>query len=55
MIDDMTEKFGNQPLGVHGAELPKFAGHPTDQYYWTKTKGYNESPSNQSLNHLRQA
>ena len=27
MIEDMTKKFGNQVLGVHGAELPKFAGH----------------------------
>lgn len=25
MISDMTKKFGNQVLGVHGAELPKFA------------------------------
>ena len=30
MISDMTKKFGNQVLGVHGQELPKFAGHPTD-------------------------
>ena len=25
MIDDMTKKFGDQVLGVHGQELPKFA------------------------------
>ena len=25
MIDDMTRKFGDQVLGVHGQELPKFA------------------------------
>jgi len=25
MIEDMTKKFGDQVLGVHGAELPKFA------------------------------
>lgn len=30
MIEDMTNKFGNQVLGVHGAELPKFQGHPND-------------------------
>lgn len=30
LIDDMTKKFGNQVLGVHGQELPKFAGHPND-------------------------
>jgi len=35
MIEDMTAKFGNQVLGVHGAELPKFAGHPDEQFYWT--------------------
>ena len=35
MIEDMTRKFGNQTLGVHGCELPKFAGHPDDQFYWT--------------------
>jgi hypothetical protein len=35
MIEDMTRKFGAQVLGVHGAELPKFAGHPEDQFYWT--------------------
>lgn len=35
MIEDMTQKFGNQVLGVHGAELPKFAGNPKDQFYWT--------------------
>ena len=30
LIEDMTNKFGAQVLGVHGAELPKFAGHPKD-------------------------
>jgi len=35
MITDMTAKFGNQVLGVHGAELPKFQGNAKDQFYWT--------------------
>lgn len=35
MIEENTVKFGDQVLGVHGAELPKFAGHPKDQFYWT--------------------
>lgn len=42
LIADMTDKFGNQVLGVHGAELPKFAGHPKDQFYWTMQKTFNE-------------
>ena len=35
MIEDMTKKFGNQVLGVHGAELPKFADSEHDKFYWT--------------------
>ena len=50
MIEDMTKKFGNQILGVHGAELPKFADDKNDQYFWKLQKGYNPSPRNQSLN-----
>lgn len=53
MIEDMTKKFGAQVLGVHGAELPKFAGHKTDQFYWTMQKSYNKSPRCQSLNMLK--
>ena len=26
MVKDMTSKFGNQVIGVHGQELPKFQG-----------------------------
>lgn len=54
MIADMTKKFGNQVLGVHGQELPKFAGHPKDQFYWTMQKSYNPQPRCQSLNILKQ-
>lgn len=54
MIEDMTKKFGAQVLGVHGAELPKFAGHKKDQFYWTMQKSYNKSPRCQSLNLLKQ-
>ena len=34
MIRDMTKKFGDQVLGVHGQELPKFASSP-EKFYWT--------------------
>ncbi len=30
MIEDMTKKFGDQVLGVHGAELPKFQADQND-------------------------
>jgi hypothetical protein len=54
MIEDMTQKFGNQVLGVHGAELPKFAGNEKDQYYWTLQQGYNPEPRCNSLNLMKQ-
>ena len=44
MIDDMTNKFGDQVLGVHGQELPKFAENEKDQYYWRNYNDYNENP-----------
>lgn len=53
MIEDMTNKFGDQVLGVHGAELPKFAGSK-DQFYWTMQKSFNKNPRCQSLNLLKQ-
>ena len=54
MIKDMTEKFGDQVLGVHGAELPKFQGSEKEQFYWTLQKSYNANPRCQSLNLLKQ-
>jgi hypothetical protein len=54
MIEDMTKKFGNQVLGVHGQELPKFAGNEKDQFYWTHQKSFNKNPRCQSLNLLKQ-
>lgn len=35
MIEDNTKKFGDQVLGVHGAELPKFADSKNERFYWT--------------------
>ena len=35
LVEDMTKKFGDQVLGVHGAELPKFADNQKDRFYWT--------------------
>ena len=50
----MTKKFGDQVLGVHGAELPKFAESQKDRFYWTMQKDFNKSPRTQSLNELKQ-
>jgi len=51
----MTKKFGDQVLGVHGAEMPKFADATDDRekHYWIHQKGYNAKPPVQSLNVLQ--
>ena len=43
-IEDMTTKFGDQVLGVHGKELPKFAEKKEDNRYWKNYKGYCHKP-----------
>jgi hypothetical protein len=53
MIEDMTRKFGNQILGVHGAELPKFAG-TADRTFWKMLPGYVDKPRCMSLVQLEQ-
>ena len=54
MIEDMTRKFGDQVLGVHGQELPKFAEGKDTQQYWKNYNFYNKDTKTQSLNRLRQ-
>jgi len=40
------ETFGEQRLGIHGQELPKFSD--TDKMWWTKDKRYVVNPKNKS-------
>lgn len=53
MVNDMTTKFGNQVVGVHGRELPKFMS-TEQQMYWTSYNGYSSSPKFQSQNEWQQ-
>jgi hypothetical protein len=34
MIEDMTKKYGNQTVGVHGMELPKFSETHASKAWW---------------------
>ena len=56
LVHDMTVKFGNQILGVHGQELPKFSdqSRPEEQLYWTKQGTYTANPKYQSQVILKQ-
>ena len=34
LIEDMTQKFGQVTVGVHGMELPKFSENNESKKYW---------------------
>lgn len=34
MVADNTAKFGNVTIGIHGGELPKFAGDQGSKEWW---------------------
>ena len=34
MVKDMTQKFGNVTVGIHGQELPKFSDLDDSKAYW---------------------
>lgn len=42
-LDEFSQKFGKQTIGVHGRELPKF--FENNKEYWKSRPGYNESPA----------
>jgi hypothetical protein len=53
MISDMTKKFGNVVVGIHGQELPKFNETDESKRYWELRKEFNKDPKNVSLRLLQ--
>jgi len=47
MIEDMTKKYGNQTVGVHGMELPKFS-ETNESKAWWKYQPHEADPKFQS-------
>jgi hypothetical protein len=58
MIDNMTKKYGNVTVGIHGNELPKFKGQYEQdgqmKDWWKSAKSFTASPKNRSLTKLNQ-
>ena len=54
VIDNLTSKYGNQTIGIHGAELPQFKGSRTTQEWWKHTKSYNAVPNITSALNLKE-
>ena len=54
MIVANTKKFGEQTVGIHGGELPKFKEDSTSKTWWKHQEGRVEDPKVQSMAVLRQ-
>lgn len=44
IVDDLTKKYGDVTVGIHGQELPKFSAESTTKEWWKFTKGFSASP-----------
>lgn len=45
MIENMTQKFGNVTVGIHGQELPKFSQDSTTKEFWKFSQTFNDLPA----------
>lgn len=54
MVADNTAKFGNVTIGIHGGELPKFAGELGSKEWWRLQHAKKEDPPIQSRLLLKQ-
>lgn len=56
MVDNMTNKYGNVTVGIHGSELPKFkeVQLSTGKEWWKNAKSFTASPKNRSLVKMNQ-
>ena len=48
MIENMTQKFGNVTVGIHGQELPKFSQDSNTKEFWKFSQTFNDAPNWQS-------
>lgn len=48
MVADNTKKFGNVTIGIHGGELPHFAGDEASKEWWCLQNDRKEAPPIQS-------
>lgn len=51
MVDENTNKFGEQTIGIHGQELPKYRGTSQQKWWEQSPRG---SPAITSQIHLKQ-
>ncbi len=44
IINNLTQKYGNVTVGIHGQELPKFSSDETTKEWWRNRDTYNDEP-----------
>ena len=53
LVKDMTQKFGNVTVGIHGQELPKYSAFSASKEWW-KLANNKDTPAIQSRLLLKQ-
>ena len=54
IIDNLTKKYGQVTVGIHGQELPKFANSEQTKEFWRFAQTYNNEPDWTSATELRE-
>lgn len=54
MIDNMTQKFGNVTIGIHGQELPKFNDDSNSKEWWKFAQTYTQNPRFESSLYMKE-
>ncbi len=54
MVQNMTQKFGNVTVGIHGQELPKFQEEDKTKEFWRFSKTFNNDPTSVSALEMKE-
>ena len=54
MIENLTKKYGQVTVGIHGQDLPKFSSDETTKEWWKYNQTFNEQPNWMSALELRE-
>lgn len=54
MVTENVSKFGDQTIGIHGQELPKYMETDASKAWWKIPRGNAEAPTVQSRVLLKQ-
>jgi hypothetical protein len=54
MIENMTQKFGQVTVGIHGQELPKFSDSEQTKEFWRFSKTFTHDSNSKSAVEMKE-